>query len=961
MANKIKESDLFEGDIFQQNRESSELLLKTLKELQAISKQKISLMNPESAKDIKDFGNEIEKNNMQRKIAEKAIEKQRLAEIKLQRDREKSFDNYEKKLQREEKSKKKQLTLYQQESKRLNELRNNYKDLVLSGKAYEKSTTDLLEEIQKLDKQLKDVDASVGQFQRNVGNYTEGVSDAIEKTGLFAGITEKLTTFVELFEGIQGVATAATTANTVATEVNTAAHVASTAALQTETVATEKLTLAKRVLNAVTSPLGLVIGATIAVVALLNAVKEVNQSLQDGLEIAKAFAQDKLWGTGELFQNVIRLTIKFRDEVRGLKLDLQALQQAEQDFTEISNDQTISLTERNKAFEEAVKLRGQVARAGLNIAQRELEIAQKTLQAEESRLGVGKGNARAEFYDKLTEATLNYNVALDELEDLERTNAQEGRQRFQARLIQEIELLRSNKLSANVRVAELKKSIADEKQQLEAREKFVDELAQKNKETQDEEFRLFQTGVEERINFADLIATKDEVQLANKIKTNIASIEGTELETTLAKIIKQAQDNQLENEANILKLKEERILRNQKIAQIERDILEQNRNEALAQIELQIKEKELIQEKNLQENLQNAFSIRANNIRRNNLKKLTDLEIQAIEKRKEDLDAQKENDKKRIEETIFDEQIKIKELEKINNQYRIDLDRLNAQILEDKAKADEKEIEQTRLVNNKKAEIVAETVGKIASIVNDELDKQTEKQQKALDQQAENREKSLEQQRERALQGLKSTVGEETLLLAKEQLKREQLERKAQQKRQLINDVDAFTQAYIANLKQPNANSTDALLKAGADIGKFKVLQTVIGGLFSALDGTEDTGQGGNLDKDGGFLAKLHPNERVLTKEQNAPLLKMGVKNADLPDLVALGVQAKNSFPNMMQSVRLNQTNKELVSEIRELKDIVKNKTEYRDFTDKHGNHVSSMIEKGMKRTITYTRSKPRI
>jgi len=43
------------------------------------------------------------------------------------------------------------------------------------------------------------------------------------------------------------------------------------------------------------------------------------------------------------------------------------------------------------------------------------------------------------------------------------------------------------------------------------------------------------------------------------------------------------------------------------------------------------------------------------------------------------------------------------------------------------------------------------------------------------------------------------------------------------------------------------------------------------------------------------------------------------------------------------------------------LKDIVKNKTEYRDFTDKHGNHVSSMIEKGMKRTITYTRSKPRI
>ena len=28
--------------------------------------------------------------------------------------------------------------------------------------------------------------------------------------------------------------------------------------------------------------------------------------------------------------------------------------------------------------------------------------------------------------------------------------------------------------------------------------------------------------------------------------------------------------------------------------------------------------------------------------------------------------------------------------------------------------------------------------------------------------------------------------------------------------------------------------------------------------------GTEDTGKGGGLDSKGGFLAKLHPNERVV-------------------------------------------------------------------------------------------------
>jgi len=61
--------------------------------------------------------------------------------------------------------------LYSKESKRLNDLRKEYRNLVLTeGEATEK-TKKLGLEIQSLDAKLKKVDASVGQFQRNVGNY----------------------------------------------------------------------------------------------------------------------------------------------------------------------------------------------------------------------------------------------------------------------------------------------------------------------------------------------------------------------------------------------------------------------------------------------------------------------------------------------------------------------------------------------------------------------------------------------------------------------------------------------------------------------------------------------------------------------------------------------------------------------------------------------------------------------
>lgn len=60
---------------------------------------------------------------------------------------------------------------YARQSKLLNELRKEYKDLALTQGVNSQAAQNLLNRIKPLDEALKAVDASVGQHQRNVGNY----------------------------------------------------------------------------------------------------------------------------------------------------------------------------------------------------------------------------------------------------------------------------------------------------------------------------------------------------------------------------------------------------------------------------------------------------------------------------------------------------------------------------------------------------------------------------------------------------------------------------------------------------------------------------------------------------------------------------------------------------------------------------------------------------------------------
>jgi uncharacterized phage infection (PIP) family protein YhgE len=70
-------------------------------------------------------------------------------------------------------------------SNALNDLRERYKDLVVQGKANTEEAAKLRDAIVKLDRELKEIDFSVGQFQRNVGNYAQSFKEAL--TDFFRG------------------------------------------------------------------------------------------------------------------------------------------------------------------------------------------------------------------------------------------------------------------------------------------------------------------------------------------------------------------------------------------------------------------------------------------------------------------------------------------------------------------------------------------------------------------------------------------------------------------------------------------------------------------------------------------------------------------------------------------------------------------------------------------------------
>jgi len=186
-SDEIKYSDLVQPGTFEKFTQDGEKLIATFTELEKVIKSAMSglkgglsggVTSAADAEKLQQLIDRITELEKQLEKTKKAREKLTVETAKAQIEQQ----NFNKAIKQTAKDELGLTTEYQKQSRTLNDMRNRYKDLVLQQKESSKEAKNLLTNITQLDAKLKQVDATVGQHQRNVGNYTSTLSSM--KAGL---------------------------------------------------------------------------------------------------------------------------------------------------------------------------------------------------------------------------------------------------------------------------------------------------------------------------------------------------------------------------------------------------------------------------------------------------------------------------------------------------------------------------------------------------------------------------------------------------------------------------------------------------------------------------------------------------------------------------------------------------------------------------------------------------------
>ena len=191
----------------------------------------------------------------------------------------------------------------------------------------------------------------------------------------------------------------------------------------------------------------------------------------------------------------------------------------------------------------------------------------------------------------------------------------------------------------------------------------------------------------------------------------------------------------------------------------------------------------------------------------------------------------------------------------------------------------------------------------------------------------------------------------ESLALENQQIVESNKKKQAELKKQAMwKLLEGGVNAYAKNAGDSSVKNP--VMKTFSDI---TLLTQLLKTLPSFEVGTEDTGTNGRgIDGRGGFHAILHPNERVLTKEQNQ--LIGNVSNEDLAltmnkinsgELVKLKEGATSNVGNWQ--------NIALISEIQDLKNIIKNKPDFKIEAGEIIQGAMSIVETKTTKNSIYT------
>ena len=123
----------------------------------------------------------------------------------------------------------------------------------------------------------------------------------------------------------------------------------------------------------------------------------------------------------------------------------------------------------------------------------------------------------------------------------------------------------------------------------------------------------------------------------------------------------------------------------------------------------------------------------------------------------------------------------------------------------------------------------------------------------------------------------KESLAEQNAIIAEAEAKKQRIERRKQAFELVSSTIQSF------NNELGEGKSTQEALKE-ATTGTADI-SAIIAAIPTFLEGTEDTGtQGQGIDGKGGFHAVLHPNERVLTKDQNSMI--GGYSNSQVAEIM---------------------------------------------------------------------------
>lgn len=285
-----------------------------------------------------------------------------------------------------------------------------------------------------------------------------------------------------------------------------------------------------------------------------------------------------------------------------------------------------------------------------------------------------------------------------------------------------------------------------------------------------------------------------------------------------------------------------------------------------------------------------------------------------------------ENDKKRAkdlesEKIIINEDSKDKIVE-IEERKNDEINQANDELIAGQEEYAQQQVDNAQMTSDKITDIEKEryqTIQEFAKQTADYFIQQSERKIEQIQKEIDSAEKQYDYFKELAQQGnidAEQSLAEQQRIIA-EANKRKEQELKRQQRIRLAESVFS---SYTANLEAGEKNAL------GKTISDVTLLTQFINSLPAFEKGTEDTGLNGKgVDGKGGFHAILHPNERVMTKEQNR---MVGDLSNDELARIARDYQTGNLINyGKNQNVGLF-TSEQIVSAIKNLESTVKSKPE---------------------------------